>query len=119
MQGYTDGPIVPAYAKTGSISLTQIGWGRAYTGGFALRPEIPNAKAVQRTLMRYAENLHCKPPYHPDGLVPMHFVQASFPAPEPDNLTFAQRFLYRRYLRQARTKAQSLDTVPIPTASNS
>ena len=80
LQGYSDSPIVPAYAKTGSISLAQIGWGRAYTGGFALRPELPNAKAVQRTLMRYAEDLHCKPPYHPDGLVPNAICSCLLPS---------------------------------------
>lgn len=61
LQGYSNGPIVPHYAKTGSTSLAQTGWGRAYTGGFALRPELPNSKAVQKTLMRYAEDLHSKP----------------------------------------------------------
>lgn len=61
LQGYADGPLLPVYSKTGSSSLTQTGWGRAYTGGFALRPELPNSGAIQRTLIPYVERLHCKP----------------------------------------------------------
>ena len=53
------------------------------------------------------------------GSSPMQFAHACFQVPEPDHLTFDQRFLYRRYLRQARAKHQPLDTVPIPTVSNS
>lgn len=48
LQGYTTTPLVPQYSKTGSLSLTRVGWGRSYTGGFALRPEMPNSKAVQK-----------------------------------------------------------------------
>ena len=99
--------------------MTQVGWSRAYTGGFARRPEIPNSDAVQRTLIRYAEQLHCKPPYHPDGLVPMQYATSHFLAPAPDDLTFAQRFLYRRYLRQTWHKKGNLDLVAIALANNS
>lgn len=69
--------------------------------------------------MRYAEDLHCKPPYHPDGLVPMQFAKSHFLAIDTDYLTFEQRFLYRRYLRQARKKHAALDQVAIPPAPNS
>ena len=116
LQKYADGPLLPAYSKTGSLSLTYIGWGRAYTGGFPLRPEIPNSAAVQRSLIRYAADLHCKPPYHPDGLVPMSHVQPIFPAIDAIPLTFEQRFLYRRYLRQCWHRNGDLTSVPIPPA---
>ena len=56
LQNYASTPLLPNYSKKGSISLTKIGWGRAYTGGFRYRPEIPNSKAVQRTLIRYSED---------------------------------------------------------------
>ena len=119
LQGYSSTPLLPAYSKTGSLSLTKVGWGRSYTGGFPLRPEIPNAGAVQRTLLKYAENLHCRPPYHPDGLVPMQFVQTHFPAADAINLTFHQSFLYRRNLRKAWHRRGDLGSVPIPAADNS
>lgn len=48
-----------------------------------------------------------------------NFAHSHFLASDPDNLTFEQRFLYRRYLRQARQKHQDLDAVPIPLARNS
>ena len=118
MQGYSSTPPLPKYSRTGSISLTQIGWGRSYTGGFALRPQIANAGAVQRTLARYADDLHCKPPYHPDGLIPMRFVTPSIPAVEAIPLTFEQRFLYRRNLRKKWNRHGELNSVPIPAAPN-
>ena len=78
LQGYTSTPLLPHYSKQGSRSLAQIGWGRQYTGGFPLRPELPNSPAVQKTLLQYTTDLHCKPPYHPDGLVPMGHVAPIF-----------------------------------------
>ena len=119
LQGYSSTALLPTYSKTGSLSLTKIGWGRSYTGGFPLRPEIPNAGAVQRTLLKYAENLQCRPPYHPDGLVPMQYVQTHFPAVDAINLTFHQSFLYRRNLRKAWHRRGDLGSVPIPAADNS
>lgn len=83
---------MPKFSKIGSVSLTQIGWGRSYTGGVPLRPEIPNAGLVQRTIARYTEDLRCKPPFHPDGLIPMQHVSPIFPVPEATDLTFEQRF---------------------------
>ena len=56
---------------------------------------------------------HCKPPFHPDGLIPMKFVTPSFHAVEPVTLTFEQRFLYRRRLRQAWHHQFDLDTIAI------
>ena len=118
LQSYTSTPLLPKYTKTGSISLTQVGWGRSYTGGFALRPQMPNAGAVQRTLIQYAADLHCKPPYHPDGLIPMRFIVPSLPVVEAISLTFHQRFLYRRNLRKIWNREGDLDTVPIPADPN-
>lgn len=118
LQKYADSPLLPAYSKTGSLSLTYVGWGRAYTGGFPLRPEIPNSAAVQRSLTRYAADLHCKPPYHPDGLVPMYHTQPIFHVIDAIPLTFEQRFLYRRYLRQCWNRDGDLNAVPIPPAPN-
>ena len=117
LQNYASSPVLPVYSKTGSISLTQIGWGRSYTGGFALRPVFLNAGAVQRTLAKYVEDLHCKPPFHPDGLVPMRFVSPSFHAVEPVTLTFEQRF-HRRRLCQVWHRQGDLDSVSIPPAPN-
>lgn len=114
----SDIPLLPAYSKTGSLSLTHIGWGRAYTGVFSLRPELPNSAAVQRSLIRYAADLQCKPPYHPDGLVPMHHIKPIFPVMDAVPLTFEQRFLYRRYLRQCWHRKGDLARVPIPPAPN-
>ena len=31
LQNYSSTPLLPAYSKSGSLSLTQVGWGRAYT----------------------------------------------------------------------------------------
>ena len=118
LQSYTSTPLLPKYTKTGSISLTQIGWGGSYTGGFALRPQMPNAGAVQRTLIQYADDLHCNPPYHPDGLIPMRFMVPSIPVVEAVSLTFHQRFLYRRNLRKAWNRHDDLDDVPIPANPN-
>ena len=109
---------MPKYSKTGSLSLTQIGWGRSYTGGFALRPEIPNSGAVQRTLIKYAADLHCTPPYHPDGLVPMHHTVPDFAATDAVSLTFEKCFLYRRNLRKVWNRQGGLSSVPIPAAPN-
>ena len=100
------------------LSLIEVGWGRAYTGGFPLRPEVPNSTAVQRSLIRYAEDLHCKPPYHPDGLVSMTHIHPTFPVVDAIPLTFEQRFLYRRYLRQCWNRQGDLDSVPVPPAPN-
>ena len=118
LQSYTSTPLLPTYSKTGSISLTQVGWGRSYTGGFALRPQMPNAGAVQRTLIQYAADLHCKPPYHPDGLIPMRFIVPSIPVVDAISLTFHQRFLYRRNLRKSWNRNGDLDTVSIPVDPN-
>ena len=60
-----------------------------------------------------------RPKLQPDGLVPMHFAPSFFLAIDTDHLTFDQRFLYRRYLRQARKKNAALDQVAIPPAPNS
>ena len=114
LQGYADTPLIPKYSKTGSLSLTQVGWGRSYTGGFASRPELPNSSAVQRTLVLYAENLHCKPPYHPDGLVPMRHAVTHFPIVPAQPLTFEQKFKYRRNLRKVWNTNGDLDSVTIP-----
>ena len=114
LQGYADTPLVPKYSKTGSLSLTQVGWGRSYTGGFASRPELPNCGAVQRTLVLYTEHLHCKPPYHPDGLVPMRHAVTHFPIVPAQSLTFEQKFKYRRNLRKVWNKNGDLDSVTIP-----
>ena len=116
LQNYSSTPLSPVYSKKGSLSLTQVGWGRAYTGGFPLRPDFPNPVAVQRTLIRYAADLNCKPPYHPDGLVPMNYIRPIFPVVDAIPLTFEQRFLYRRYLRQCWNRHGDLDTVSIPPA---
>ena len=118
LQNYTSTPLLPNYSKKGSLSLTKIGWGRAYTGGFRYRPEIPNSKAVQRTLIRYSEDLHCKPPYHPDGIIPMNHVRPTLAVVAAVPLSFQQRFLYRRYLRQCWNRQGDLDSVPIPPAPN-
>ena len=48
----------------------------------------------------------------------MKFVVPSFHAVEPVTLTFEQRFLYRRRLRQAWNQNLDLDTVDIPPAPN-
>ena len=114
LQGYATTPLVPKYSKTGSSSLAQVGWGRSYTGGFASRPEIPNSGAVQQTLVLYADNLHCKPPYHPDGLVPMRYAKAYFPTVPAQPLTFEQKFKYRRNLRKVWNKNGDLDSVVLP-----
>ena len=84
----------------------------------ALRPEIPNSGAVQRTLIQYVEDLHCKPPYHPHGLVPMQYAKTHFTAVDAINLTLEQRFLYRRKLRQTWHKNGALNLVSIPAAPN-
>ena len=44
--------------------------------------------AVKKTLKEYVTNLQCKPPYHPDGLVPMSYVGPIFQAipPQPIEL---------------------------------
>lgn len=49
LQGFTTSPLLPKHSKTGSTSLTRVGWGRTYTGGFELRPQIPQARAVNQT----------------------------------------------------------------------
>ena len=118
LQHYASTPLIPTYSKKGSLSLTRVGWGRAYTGGFRYRPEIPKSKEVQRTLLRYALDLHCKPPYHPDGIIPMHHVQPTLQVVDAIPLSFEQRFLYRRYLRQCWNRKGDLDSVPIPSAPN-
>ena len=118
LQNYASTPLMPTYSKKGSLSLTKVGWGRAYTGGFRLRPEIPNSTAVQRTMIRYAEDLHCKPPYHPDGVIPMNHVHPTLAVVDATPLTFEQRFLYRRYLRQCWNRHGNLDSVSIPRAPN-
>ena len=118
LQNYASTPLMPTYSKKGSLSLTKVGWGRAYTGGFRLRPEIPNSTAVQRTMIRYAEDLHCKPPYHPDGVIPMNHVHPTLAVVDAIPLTFEQRFLYRRYLRQCWNRHGNLDSVSIPRAPN-
>lgn len=59
-----------------------------------------NAVAVQKTFMQYTD-LKCKPTYHPDGLVPMTFVQVCFPSVPAVSMTFEQYFLYRRNIRKA------------------
>ena len=118
LQGYTSTPLLPHYSKQGSRSLAQIGWGRQYTGGFPLRPELPNSPAVQKTLLQYTTDLHCKPPYHPDGLVPMGHVAPIFTTDVAAPLTFHQAFLYRRNLRKVWNKHGDLSSVPIPAAPN-
>ena len=95
---------MPQYSKTCSLSPTRVGWGRSYTGGFALRPEMPNSNAVQKTLIQYAADLHCKPPYRPDGLVPMRHVTPSLVAVDAIPVAFDQAFLYRRNLRKTWNK---------------
>ena len=118
LQGYSDTPLLPKFTKTGSISLTQIGWGRSFTGGMPLRPEIPNSDLVQRTISRYVEDLQCKPPFHPDGLIPMRHASPIFAVPPATELTFHQRFLYRRKLREAWHRGGDLDGVSVPPAPN-
>ena len=86
--------------------------------GFLLRPEIPNAGLVQRTLMRYTEDLHCKPPFHPDGLVPMRYISPQILVADAIPLTFEQRFLYRRNLRKTWNRKGDVSLVPIPPAPN-
>ena len=93
------------------------GWGRTYTGGFATRLQFPNAVAVQQTLNQYVTDLKCKPPFHPDGLVPMQHVKLHFPV-EAIPLTYEQCFLYRRNLRKMWAKNGDLDSVPIPPPPN-
>ena len=118
LQGYSDTPLLPKFTKTGSISLTQIGWGRSFTGGMPLRPEIPNSDLVQRTISRYVEDLQCKPPFHPDGMIPMRHASPIFAVPPATELTFHQRFLYRRKLRETWHRGGDLDGVTVPPAPN-
>ena len=43
LQGFSSVPLYPNFHKTALNSLVQVGWGRTYTEGFPLRPEIANS----------------------------------------------------------------------------
>ena len=48
----------------------------------------------------------------------MHHVRPTLAVVAAVSLSFEQRFLYRRYLRQCWNRQGDLDSVPIPPAPN-
>ena len=96
----------------------QVGWGRTYTGGFPLRPQMINSEATQKNNQLYAQNLGIKPPYHPLGMVPMEPCHVLLTTAPVKNLDYSQCYHFRKKLRAIWNKRGNLDTLTPPDPAN-